>query len=185
MIYAMRYFTLVAGILAAAYAAVVPRITAEELVAQSERIVHGQVVWSWVGWDSEHKYIWTHYEVAVAETLRGPHAATITVNEPGGSLDGVNMQTSGTLPFTVGEDAVLFLYRTPIGYWRTVGGPQGKYTVSAQGRVRTDSQGMAYAEPTGGARPGASLAAFEGIPASDFLARVRRLVAAHPYRGGR
>jgi hypothetical protein len=50
----------------------------------------------------------------------------------------------------VGEDAVLFLYRTPIGYWRTVGGPQGKYTVSAQGRVRTDGQGMAYAEPTSG-----------------------------------
>src|ERR1035441_9007624 len=107
MIYAMRYFTLVAGILAAAYAAVVPRITAEELVAQSERIVHGQVVRSWVGSNAQHKYIWTHYEVAVAETLRGPHAATITVTEPGGSLDGVNMQTSGTLPFTVGEDAVL------------------------------------------------------------------------------
>jgi hypothetical protein len=95
------------------------------------------------------------------------------------------MQTSGTLPFTVGEDTVLFLYRTPIGYWRTVGGPQGKYTVSTQGRVRADSQGIAYAEPAGGRRPGTPLAGFEGIPASDFLARVRRLVAAHPYRGGR
>src|ERR1035438_5195512 len=181
----MRLFTVVAGVLVASYAAVVPRITAEELAAQSERIVHGEVVRSRVAWDSEHKYIWTHYEVAVAEMVRGPHAATITVSEPGGSLDGVDMQTSGTLPFTVGEDTVLFLYRTPIGYWRTVGGPQGKYTVSAQGRVGADSQGIAYAEPAGGMRPGAPLAAFEGIPVSDFLARVRRLVAAHPYRGGR
>jgi hypothetical protein len=44
---------------------------------------------------------------------------------------------------------------------------------------------MALVDPAGGARPGTPLAAFEGIPASDFLARVRRLAAAHPYRGGR
>ena len=181
----MRLFTVVAGVLVASYAAVVPRITAEELAAQSERIVHGEVVRSRVAWDSEHKYIWTHYEVAVAEMVRGPHAATITVSEPGGSVDGVNMRTSGTLPFTVGEDAVLFLYQTPIGYWRTVGGPQGKFIVSAQGRVHTDSHGMALAEPAGGMRPGTPLAAFEGIPVGDFLASVRRLAAAHPYRGGR
>jgi hypothetical protein len=181
----MRFLALIAGILAAAYAAVVPRITAEELAAQSEQIVHGEVVRSWAGWDSEHKYIWTHYEVAVAETLRGPHAARITVSEPGGSLDGINMRTSGTLPFAVGEDAVLFLYRTPIGYWRTVGGPQGKFTVSAQGRVGMDGHGVAFAEPGGGMRPGTPVEAFEGIPTGDFLARVRRLAAAHPYRGGR
>jgi hypothetical protein len=76
----MRLFTVVAGVLVASYAAVVPRITAEELAAQSERIVHGEVVRSRVAWDSEHKYIWTHYEVAVAEMVRGPHAATITVS---------------------------------------------------------------------------------------------------------
>jgi hypothetical protein len=95
------------------------------------------------------------------------------------------MGTSGTLPFTVGEDAVLFLYRTPIGYWRTVGGPQGKFTVSAEGRVRALSYGAAFAEPAGGMRPGTPLSALEGISAPDFLARVRRLAAANPYRGAR
>jgi hypothetical protein len=185
MIDVMRLFTAVAGVLVAGYAAVAPRITAEELASQSERIVRGQVARSRSAWDSEHKYIWTHYEVSVTEMLRGPHAATITVSEPGGSLDGVNMRTSGTLPFAVGEDTILFLYKTPIGYWRAVGGPQGKFAVSAQGRVRGDSHGVAYAEPVGGTRPGTPLATFEGIPASEFLARVRRVAAAHPYRGGR
>ena len=108
----MRVFAMVAGFLMAAHAAVVPRITAEELAAQSEQIVHGAVVRSWAAWDAGHKYIWTHYEVAVAEMVRGPQAATITVSEPGGSLDGMNMRTSGTLPYTVGESAVLFLYRS-------------------------------------------------------------------------
>jgi hypothetical protein len=185
MIDVMRLFTLLAGFLVAAHAAVVPRIAAEELAAQSERIVHGQVQRSWAAWDAEHKYIWTHYEVAVAELVRGPRAATVTVSEPGGSLDGMNMRTSGTLPYAVGQDAVLFLYRTPIGYWRTVGGPQGKFAVNTQGRVHTDNRGTAFAEPAGAGRPGTPLAAFEGIPILDFLARVRRLAAAHPYRGAR
>ena len=181
----MRLLTLVAGFLVASYAAVMPRVTAESLTAQSERIVRGQVVRSWTAWDSEHKYIWTHYQVAVGETVRGPHVPTVTVSEPGGSLDGVNMQTSGTLPFAAGEDAVLFLYQTPIGYWRTVGGPQGKFTVSAHGRVRTNGYGMVFVDPAGGVRPGTPLAAFEGVPAGDFLARVRRLAAAHPHGSGR
>ena len=172
-----------AGLLAVAAAAVAPRITAEELVAQSEWIVRGHVARSFAAWDSKHKYIWTHYEVAVAEMLRGPYAPTVTVSEPGGTLDGVNMQTSGTLPFAAGEDAVLFLYKTPIGYWRVAGGPQGKFTVNREGRVYTGRFGTTFVDPPGGAAPGTSLAAFQGIPVSDFLGRVRRLAAAHPYRG--
>ena len=178
----VRAFLLFGGILGAAVA---PRITAEELAAQSEQIVHGRVMRSWVAWDSEHKYIWTHHEVAVTEMVRGPHAAKVTVSEPGGSLDGVNMMTSGTLPFATGEDTVLFLYKTPIGYWRVVGGPQGKFTVNAKGRVHGDSYGVTFAEPAGGMRPGTALATLDGIPEAEFLSRVRRLATANPYRGSR
>jgi|SRR5271157_568744 len=178
-----RLAAALAGLLAVAVAAVVPRMSAEEVAAQSERIVYGRVTRSWPAWDSKHKYIWTHYEVAVAEALRGPHTATVTVSEPGGTLDGVNMQTSGPLPFAAGEAVVLFVYQTPIGYWRVVGGPLGKFTVNSAGRVHADSYGVMIADPPRGAAPGTSLAVFEGIPVSDFLARVRRLAAAHPYRG--
>jgi hypothetical protein len=179
-----RVFTALAGLLAAASAAVAPRMTAEELVAQSELIVRGHVTRSWPAWDSKHKYIWTHYEVTVAEMLRGPAAPTVTVSEPGGTLDGVNMQSSGTLPFAAEEDAVLFLFRTPIGYWRVVGGPQGKFTVNREGRVYAGGFGVTFVDPPGGAAPGTSLAAFQGIPVSDFIGRVRRLAAAHPHRSG-
>lgn len=177
-----RVLVALAGLLGMAGAAVAPRITAEELVTQSEWIVRGHVTRSWAAWDSEHKYIWTHYEVAVAEMIRGAVAPTVTVSEPGGSLDGVNMGTSGTLPFAAGEDAVLFLYRTPIGYWRVVGGPQGKFSVSREGRVHTDGFGVALVDPSGGAAPGTPLGGFQGIPVADFLGRVRRLAAAHPHR---
>jgi hypothetical protein len=178
-----RVFTALAGLLAAASAAVAPRMTAEELVAQSELIVRGHVTRSWPAWDSRHKYIWTHYEVAVAEMLRGLYSTTVTVSEPGGTLDGVSMQTSGAVPFAAGEDAVLFLYKTPIGYWRVVGGPQGKFTVDREGRVRTGSYGVTLVDPPGGATLGTSLAMLQGIPMSDFVTRVRRLADAHPYLG--
>jgi hypothetical protein len=169
--------------LAVAVAAVVPRVTAEELAAQSERIVRGRVTRSWPSWDPVHKYIWTHHEITASETLRGPHAATIIVSEPGGTLDGVSMQTSGTLPFSLGEDAVLFLYKTPIGYWRVAAGPQGKFTIEKDGRVHTGANGVTVVDQGGDAARGTTLATFDGIAAADFVARVRKLAAAHPYRG--
>jgi len=177
-----RVAAALAGLLAAASAAVAPRMTAEELVTQSELILRGHVTRSWTAWDSKHKFIWTHYEIAVGEMLRGPQGATVVVSEPGGSLDGVNMQTSGTLPFAASEDAVLFLYRTPIGYWRVVGGPQGKFTVNREGRVYAGSLGVSYVDPPGGAAPGTPLAAFQGIAVGDFMGRVGKLAAAHPHR---
>ena len=164
--------------------AVFPRVTAEELTSQAQVIVEGSVVRSWAAWDSEHKYIWTHYEVSVADQIRGTRSATVTVSEPGGSLEGVNQQFSGALSYSLGENAVLFLYKTPIGYWRTVGGPQGKFTVDRQGRVHGNPQANTFVEIPGRAA-GTSLATLNGLPVRDFKARVRRLAVAYPYGGQR
>ena len=180
-----KAITVLAGLAPVLWGAVAPRMTAEVLAAQSEQIVHGRVKRSWPAWDSKHKYIWTHYQVVVAETLRGPFVPTCTVSEPGGSLDGVSLQTSGTVPIAAGEDAVFFLYKTPIGYWRIVGGPQGKFTVSREGLVHADSYGVVFVDPPVNAPHGTSLSAFQGIPFSDFVSRVRRLAALHPYLGTR
>jgi len=166
-------------------AAVYPRYTAEELAERSQMIVQGNVVRSWTAWDSEHKYVWTHYEVSVTDAIRGPRSGSITVSEPGGSLDGIHQQFSGSIPYAPGESAVLFLYQTPIGYWRAVGGPQGKFTVEPDGRVRSGAQFAAYAEPAGRVTPGLSLDSLEGLTVADFKNRVRRLAAAHPFRIGR
>lgn len=164
-------------------AAVFPRITAEELTAQSQVIVEGNIVRSWAAWDPDHKYIWTHYEISVTDQLRGTRGTTVTVSEPGGSLDGVNQQFSGAISYTPGENAVVFLYKTPIGYWRSVGGPQGKFTVDRQGRVRGNSEAATFLENPG--RTGTPLSAWEGLRVGDFKSRVRRLAAANPFRGQR
>lgn len=165
-------------------AAVFPRVTAEELTAQSQAIVEGNIVRSWTAWDTEHKYIWTHYEISVADYLRGSMGGTFTVSEPGGSLDGLTQQISGSVSYAPGETTILFLYQTPIGYWRSVGGPQGKFTVDNQGRVHGSSQANTFID-TPGAAAGTSLGSLEGMNLRDFKTRVRGIAAIHPFRGQR
>jgi len=110
---------------------VLPRYSLGELTAGSEIIVEGRVTHTWTAWDRKHTFIWTHYEVQTGEVLKGFSAAAITVSEPGGALDGVQQLFSGAIPYTIGEHVVLFLYRTPIGYLRTRGGPQGKFSTES------------------------------------------------------
>jgi hypothetical protein len=162
-------------------AAVVPRFTAEDLMSRSEAIVQGKVMLSWTAWDPKHKYIWTHYAIAVTDTLRGTRTATLTLSEPGGSLDGVHQGSSGAMAYAVGEAAVLFLYRTPIGYWRVVGGPQGRFTVNAEGRVHANLSSASYATRVG-RTAGTSIPNLEGLTLADFKTRMRRLAASHPFR---
>jgi hypothetical protein len=143
----------------------------EDLVNGSEWIVEGTVGASHAAWDSAHKFIWTHYEVKVLDSLHGARQASITVSEPGGALDGIEQSTSGTLPYFAGEHVVLFLYRTPIGYLRTAGAGQGKFTVGADGRARANMLGISVT----GAKRGTPLNAIDGLPLADFKLKLRAL----------
>src|SRR5947209_16306034 len=90
------------------------RLSLEETVAQAEWIVEGDVVRNWCGWDSGHRFIWTHTEIAVRDRWKGASAATITVSEPGGMVNGMGMDVAGMVRYSPGEHVVVFLYKTPI-----------------------------------------------------------------------
>ena len=120
----------------AAQAAIAPSLGLEQLIDGSEIIVHGRVARSWSAWDGDHKYVWTHHEIEVIDPIRGSGGAAVVVSEPGGKLDGIEMRFSGVSQYAAGEEVVLFLYRTPIGYLRTVGNGQGKYNVTPGTRAR-------------------------------------------------
>jgi hypothetical protein len=104
-----------------------PHLRLEQLTAQSDAIVAGRVMRAWAAMDSENRFIWTHYEIKVRDTLKGQAHATVEVTEPGGVLNGHYLRVSGSTPFAVGEDVAVFLYRTPIGYLRTTNYGQGKF----------------------------------------------------------
>ena len=148
----------------------------------SQYIVHGRVIHTWTQWDARHSYIWTHHELEVADVLRGGARASITVSEPGGSLDGVHQAFSGTLPFASGEEVVVFLYRTPVGYLRVAGGGQGKFTIDASGRAHEHAMGNDVFD-TARARRGTALATLEALDVRELKRRVRAISQQRPPRG--
>ena len=181
----MRKFALLGWLCLAATvpATMVPRFTLEQIVDSSERIVHGRCLRSWSAWDAGHQFIWTHYELQVAEPLKGVPPATITVSEPGGQVDGLEMAIAGMPRYQAGEEVVAFLYRTPIGYWRAYGLGQGKYTVR-EGRVRADLNGATLVDTDRAAQQGTDLRRLDGIPLEEFKTRVRGL-AVRQLKGAR
>jgi hypothetical protein len=162
-------------------AAQLPRISFEELVNGSQFIVHGRVARKWCGWDAKHKYIWTHYELEVAENVRGAMGARVTVSEPGGEIDGIGQSFGGALPYAAGEEVVLFLDRTPIGFLRTVGGGQGKFTVGSGGQARANLAGVELVDLPG-ARKGTPLSSVDGVDVRELKRRARGTAALYPYR---
>ena len=87
--------------------------------------------------------------------------------------------------FSDGEEVVVFLYRTPIGYWRCYGMGQGKYTVvrSADGgkRVRTNVAGLTLVTPRrangrAAANSKLPLSRFDGVRLEDFIRAVKEAV---------
>jgi hypothetical protein len=158
-----------------------PQLSVEELVAQSDTIVAGRVVRSWTAMDSENRFIWTHYEIKVGETLKGPAQASLVVGEPGGTLNGVTLLVPGATQYTVGEEVSVFLYRTPIGYLRTTNYGQGKFIFSADGRLHANHAinigGATIAASASRSVPGTSVGDLEGASWSEFRSQVSRIVA--------
>ena len=144
-------------------AAAVPSLTLEDVIDQSEIIVHGRVGHSWTAWDHAHKYIWTHHAIEVIDRVRGAGAGPVVASEPGGELNGMGMKFSGSLTYSPGEETILFLYRTPIGYWRTTGAGQGKYTITAGQKVRANIDGRGINDWHG----------IDGLTVESLKARVR------------
>ena len=116
----------------------VPRVTFEQLTDNSEIVASGNITRTWADWDPDHKYIWTHFELAVSAVHKGATGRTIDIAEPGGKLDGIVMSISGGVGYNVGDHVLVFLTRVPNGYLRTSGFGQGKYVVDSGGRLHGD-----------------------------------------------
>ncbi len=152
----------------------------ERVVRSSPRAVRGVVVRSRSAWDADRNAIWTHYDIRVSETLRGPTGAIFTISEPGGRVDDLEMRVPGAPRFSVGEEAVIFAYPTPLGYWRVRGWGQGRFRVE-----RGDGAAVVRlpARPTGPTRPdearknrAATLAPRDREQLDSFLERARTLI---------
>jgi hypothetical protein len=175
------------GVLAtSALATLVPRMTVEEMAGEAELVVHGNVVRKWSAWDSSGGTIWTHYEIRIEETLKGAGGGALVVSEPGGVVGDQGMMIPGTPQYDVGDEVVLLAWRTPIGYLRTSGWGQGKFTVSAAAggakvaRASTKLQDVELfdAQKAGAPRRvGTAPSTLDGLPLREFKTRLKSLVS--------
>ncbi len=143
-----------------------PRLSFNEMTDSSELVVSGTVTRTWADWDPDHKYIWTHYELAVSATHKGMAGQTVDIAEPGGQVNGMGMSISGAAGYAVGEKVLVFLSRMPNGYLRTAGLGQGKYLLDSIGNVH--GQTLFKSDASGAIR------SLDGMSASQ----VRQLVGA-------
>lgn len=156
-------------------ATVVPGFSLEQLTKAADMIVQARIERAWAAWDSGHKFIWTHYQLTPIDFLKGSTRWNVVVSETGGSLDGRSMEIQGTPRFRAGEELILFLYRTPSGYLRTVGYGQGRYDM-AGGRIKVDRSGIELARSPQPAS-GTDLRTLDDITVAEFKRRVRLLIA--------
>lgn len=148
------------------------RVSLDEAVSRAEWIVSGDVVRNWCGWDNGHRFIWTFTEIAVREKWKGAIGSTVTVAEPGGTVDNVKLAVNGMVRYSPGEHVVVFLYRTPIGLIRTVGLTQGKLLVDGAGVVHPSPAGSVVMSAQGVEIQGTPVGELEGMSLSAAHARI-------------
>jgi len=135
---------------ATASATSVPLLTFEQLTDQSEMVVSGQIARTWSDWDSSHRFIWTHYELAVGALYKGLAGSTVVLSEPGGAVGASSQIVADAVRYAVGDRVFVFLQRMPNGYLRTTGWAQGKYIVDAASRVHAASALAMASRPVDG-----------------------------------
>jgi hypothetical protein len=145
-------------------AAMVERMSLEEVAHEAARIVHATVVEVRSGRD-ESGLPATWITLAVVRTLKGPHTPQLTIKQYGVAEplpDGTITRVAGLPRYRVGEEVVLFLRADSArGFTSPVGFSQGAYRVS-----RTDSVPQVRSDL--GARGPRSL--------DEFLAEITGLV---------
>jgi hypothetical protein len=104
--------------------------TDAQLVAQSERVVHGRVVAQRATRGPQGRSIYTVTTVQIIEDLSGVDGTTVDVWELGGTVDGETMYVGGGVQFRLGEEVVVMLERGPQGM-HTVGMGLSKFEIEA------------------------------------------------------
>ena len=105
------------------------RMDLDDLTAQSHAVVYGTIAAKRVEWNEGRTMIYTVYSVHPMEYLKGGLGSSFELHEPGGELDGVSMQIASVPVFSVGEEAVLFVWTDADGQHQVIGFEQGALTV--------------------------------------------------------
>ena len=99
------------------------------LVAQSDAVVVGEVLYTYSYWNDEGTMIFTDAVVHVRESVLGDASGLVSVRTPGGVVADYRVDAHGFPMFGKGQTQVLFLHRNAAGQMEVTGFQQGQYRV--------------------------------------------------------
>lgn len=164
-----------------ANASVVIALNLEELTAEADRIVIGQVVWV-EPMRSGNGMIRTRYRVQVEEDLRGSGDREIIVETLGGQVGRLAMRVDGAPSFALGDRAVVFVQGDNHGIFYPIGLAQGVMRIEDENGVAMvvpSRRGMSLVRPNERGvlvKSAGPLANKEHLDV--FLSRVREIIEA-------
>jgi hypothetical protein len=153
------------------------RLSLDQLAAGSDAVARVRFVRAESRW--ENGSIWTLTTFDVVETLKGQLPGQIEVRLPGGRVGHLTSTVAGTPKFHPGNEAVVFLQRSPTGGFTVAGWVEGSFRISRDPRtgietVTQDSSAFAVFDTA------ARAFHTEGIrrmPIEEFRARIAASVA--------
>lgn len=99
-----------------------------EMISKSTAIVRATVAGSSVA--RSGPVIYTHYQLNVVESYKGPAETTVDLALPGGVSGGIQQNFGGVPQLHAGEEYVFFLYTGRSGLTQVIGLTQGLFAVS-------------------------------------------------------
>lgn len=120
---------LVASCLLPVQSATLERLTLDEMIAKSTTIVRGKVTATWAAFTGS--IIYTHYTVQVSESFKGAGKSSVEIMVPGGAVNGVQQNFSGSPLLNRGDEFVFFLWTSNSGITWITGLTQGLFAIPA------------------------------------------------------
>lgn len=124
--------SIVVLLLPAARATTLVRLTLDQLAVGSDAVARVRFASAESHW--ENGSIWTITTFHVVETFKGNLPGQITVSLPGGRVGRLTSTVEGTPKFAPGNDAMVFLQRSPAGGFTVAGWVQGNFRISREAR---------------------------------------------------
>ncbi len=159
------------GLAQSAQAAVMVRMTLDDLVHESDLVIRGTVLSSKSFKDARTGKVMTTHQVRVDETMKGSAVNQVAVVTLGGELEDIGQIIPGEARLDDGEEVVLCLQSGQLGY-SVVAMAQGKFKVVKDGQVTTLRRDLADILFVG-TRKG-SVPPQDSLPLDTFRELVRR-----------
>ena len=123
--------------LPAVRATTLARLNLDQLAAGSDAVARVRCAGAESRW--ENGSIWTVATLEVVETLKGNLPREIAVRLPGGRVGHLIATVDGTPKFKPGDNAVVFLERSPAGGFTVAGWVQGTFRIGRDPRTGSET----------------------------------------------